>query len=140
MESIELPACHFISLHVQRSGEDDVPTNHFSCFLHLLIQVHITNEPCSAHDFPARLVETGDDSNDCALISFSSQSEARLTLVTYLHYICQIGNSVERHPSGPLVDNLMDRQQSKILALRLKGTHLHQTEPWSADEVIGVLT
>lgn len=60
-------------------------------------------------------------------------------IVTYLHYICQIGDSVERHPSGPLVDNLMDCQQIKDLALRLKGTHLHQTEPWSADKVIGVL-
>lgn len=65
---------------------EDAPFDEFLTSPHLLEQSRIPNDPGCVFDFPARLVQSSHHPHYGAF-----------------HDICQIGDAVERHATGPLV-------------------------------------
>ena len=65
----------FATLKVQTGREHDVSTNECLTTLNLFAQISIANDPSSISDLSTRFVQSGDDSDDRALLNVGHGSD-----------------------------------------------------------------
>lgn len=92
-------------LHVQGCYCGDISLDHLLRFLHFGEQDRVPDDPGGVFDLPTCLVEPADDTDNGTF-----------------QYVCQVGNTVERHSPGPFID------------------HLGQAKPRPGHEIVGVIT